>query len=169
MATCTSSLVSPGKKHLINNDRLQIKTKAYNIRCSQAVSDPSTNQTRRCLTWQIGRDAVLTTFCDFVQSVTYRLNAWYRQPDWLTDWYRLTDWLIDWLLTDWHDWLIQPDWCRLTDWLIDWLTTDWLTDMTDSHSLTDADDWQPDWLTDWKRTVIIYTEREADRNFKQGT
>lgn len=36
--------------------------KNYNIRCSQAVSDPSTNRTRRCLTWQIGRDAVCSTW-----------------------------------------------------------------------------------------------------------
>ena len=40
----------------------EIWQKAYNIRCSQAVSDPSTNRTRRCLTWQIGRDAVCSTW-----------------------------------------------------------------------------------------------------------
>ena len=36
--------------------------KAYSTWDSQAVSDPSTNQARRCLTWQIGRDAVLSTW-----------------------------------------------------------------------------------------------------------
>ena len=35
---------------------------AYNTRCSQAVSDPSTNRARRCLTWQIRRDAVFSTW-----------------------------------------------------------------------------------------------------------
>uniref|UniRef100_A0A8R1EK81 Uncharacterized protein n=1 Tax=Caenorhabditis japonica TaxID=281687 RepID=A0A8R1EK81_CAEJA len=37
--------------------------KAYNIQDSQAVSDPSTNWTQRCLTCQIGRDGVYSTFC----------------------------------------------------------------------------------------------------------
>ncbi|PIC11842.1 hypothetical protein B9Z55_028806 [Caenorhabditis nigoni] len=36
--------------------------KAYNIQDSQAVSDPSTNWTQRCLTCQIGRDGVHSTF-----------------------------------------------------------------------------------------------------------
>ena len=36
--------------------------KAYGTRDSQAVSDPSTNRARRCLTWQIGRDAVFSTW-----------------------------------------------------------------------------------------------------------
>ena len=40
----------------------QLKQKAYSTWDSQAVSDPSTNQARRCLTWQIGRDAVLSTW-----------------------------------------------------------------------------------------------------------
>ena len=35
--------------------------KAYNIQDSQAVSDPSTNWTQRCLTCQIGRDGVHST------------------------------------------------------------------------------------------------------------
>ncbi|PIC39288.1 hypothetical protein B9Z55_011024 [Caenorhabditis nigoni] len=37
------------------------KQKAYNIQDSQAVSDPSTNWTQRCLTCQIGRDGVHST------------------------------------------------------------------------------------------------------------
>ena len=36
--------------------------KAYNIQDSQAVSDPSTNWTQRCLTCQIGRDGVHSTW-----------------------------------------------------------------------------------------------------------
>ena len=36
--------------------------KAYNTWDSQAVSDPSTNQAQRCLTWQIRRDAVFSTW-----------------------------------------------------------------------------------------------------------
>ena len=35
---------------------------AYDTWDSQAVSDPSTNQAQRCLTWQIGRDAVCSTW-----------------------------------------------------------------------------------------------------------
>ena len=35
---------------------------AYSTWDSQAVSDPSTNQAQRCLTWQIGRDVVLSTW-----------------------------------------------------------------------------------------------------------
>jgi hypothetical protein len=38
------------------------KQKAYDTRDSQAVSDPSTNRAQRCLTWQIGRDAVFSTW-----------------------------------------------------------------------------------------------------------
>ena len=34
----------------------------YNTWDSQAVSDPSTNQAQRCLTWQIGRDVVFSTW-----------------------------------------------------------------------------------------------------------
>ena len=36
--------------------------KAYNTWDSQAVSDPSTNQAQRCLTCQIGRDGVFSTW-----------------------------------------------------------------------------------------------------------
>ena len=36
--------------------------KAYNTWDSQAVSDPSTNQAQRCLTCQIGRDGVCSTW-----------------------------------------------------------------------------------------------------------
>ena len=39
------------------------KQKAYDTRDSQAVSDPSTNRAQRCLTCQIGRDGVLSTWC----------------------------------------------------------------------------------------------------------
>ena len=35
---------------------------AYNTWDSQAVSDPSTNQAQRCLTCQIGRDGVFSTW-----------------------------------------------------------------------------------------------------------
>ena len=35
---------------------------AYSTWDSQAVSDPSTNQAQRCLTWQIGRDVVFSTW-----------------------------------------------------------------------------------------------------------
>ena len=40
----------------------RIRQKAYNTRDSQAVSDPSTNRAQRCLTCQIGRDGVLSTW-----------------------------------------------------------------------------------------------------------
>jgi hypothetical protein len=36
--------------------------KAYNTRDSQDVSDPSTNRAQRCLTCQIGRDGVFSTW-----------------------------------------------------------------------------------------------------------
>jgi hypothetical protein len=36
--------------------------KAYNTGDSQAVSDPSTNPAQRCLTCQIGRDGVYSTW-----------------------------------------------------------------------------------------------------------
>uniref|UniRef100_A0A914EM16 F-box domain-containing protein n=1 Tax=Acrobeloides nanus TaxID=290746 RepID=A0A914EM16_9BILA len=36
--------------------------KAYNTRDSQDVSDPSTNRAQRCLTYQIGRDGVFSTW-----------------------------------------------------------------------------------------------------------
>ena len=36
--------------------------KAYGTRDSQAVSDPSTNRAQRCLTCQIGRDGVFSTW-----------------------------------------------------------------------------------------------------------
>ena len=36
---------------------------ANNIRCSQAVTHPSTDRTRRCLTSLIGREAVYSTWC----------------------------------------------------------------------------------------------------------
>ena len=36
--------------------------KAYNTRNSQDVSDPSTNRAQRCLTCQIGRDGVFSTW-----------------------------------------------------------------------------------------------------------
>ena len=34
--------------------------KVYDTGCSQAVTVPSTNPSQQCLTWQIGRDAVLS-------------------------------------------------------------------------------------------------------------
>ena len=37
------------------------KMNAYSTRDSQAVSNPSTSRAQRCLTWQIGRDAVFST------------------------------------------------------------------------------------------------------------
>ena len=37
--------------------------RAYDTRGSQAVSDPSTNRAQRCLTCQIRRDGVLSTWC----------------------------------------------------------------------------------------------------------
>ncbi|ESO98699.1 hypothetical protein LOTGIDRAFT_101925, partial [Lottia gigantea] len=37
------------------------KTGVYNTRCSQAVTHPSTNRARRCLTSVIGRELVLST------------------------------------------------------------------------------------------------------------
>ena len=36
--------------------------KAYGTQDSQAVSDPSTNWAQRCLTCQIGRDGVVSTW-----------------------------------------------------------------------------------------------------------
>ena len=39
-----------------------IQAKAYNTRYSQAVTHPSTNRARRCLTSQIGRDGVRSTW-----------------------------------------------------------------------------------------------------------
>ena len=44
------------------NHRSTKMQKAYDTRDSQAVSDPSTNRAQRCLTWQIGRDAVFSTW-----------------------------------------------------------------------------------------------------------
>lgn len=41
---------------------LKEEKNAYNIGDSQAVSDPSTNPTQRCLTCQIGRDGVFSTW-----------------------------------------------------------------------------------------------------------
>ena len=38
------------------------KQKAYGTRDSQAVSDPSTNRAQRCLTGQIERDGVFSTW-----------------------------------------------------------------------------------------------------------
>ena len=38
------------------------RQKAYGTRDSQAVSDPSTNRAQRCLTCQIGRDGVFSTW-----------------------------------------------------------------------------------------------------------
>ena len=48
------------QKQIEGGVRLKI-AKAYNIQDSQAVSDPSTNWTQRCLTCQIGRDGVYST------------------------------------------------------------------------------------------------------------
>ena len=42
---------------------LQRNQNANSIWCSQAVTHPSTNQTRRCLTSLIGREAVCSTWC----------------------------------------------------------------------------------------------------------
>ena len=61
----------------------KLTTKAYNTWDSQAVSDPSTNQARRCLTWQIRRDAVLSTWYGRKQigvSVFHR-NARTKTPE----------------------------------------------------------------------------------------
>ena len=41
--------------------------KAYNTRDSQDVSDPSTNRAQRCLTCQIGRDGVFSTWYSLFQ------------------------------------------------------------------------------------------------------
>ena len=42
-------------------DFVKKSQKAYDTQDSQAVSDPSTNWAQRCLTLQIGRDAVYST------------------------------------------------------------------------------------------------------------
>uniref|UniRef100_A0A0K0DM32 Zf-3CxxC domain-containing protein n=1 Tax=Angiostrongylus cantonensis TaxID=6313 RepID=A0A0K0DM32_ANGCA len=47
--------------------------KAYDTWDSQAVSDPSTNQAQRCLTCQIGRDGVLSTW--YGRKRTHMLNC----------------------------------------------------------------------------------------------
>ena len=44
---------------------------ANNIWCSQAVTHPSTNQTQRCLTSLIGREAVCSTW----------YGRWHQQTD----------------------------------------------------------------------------------------
>ena len=52
------------KKQLDNNDNYtgnEKKTKVYSTRYSQAVTHPSTNRTRRCLTSVIGREPVFST------------------------------------------------------------------------------------------------------------
>ena len=48
------------------------ETKAYDTWDSQAVSDPSTNQAQRCLTCQIGRDGVFSTW--YGRKRNYRRN-----------------------------------------------------------------------------------------------
>ena len=50
------------KSNKTMNRRLQKKTKAYCTDDSQAVSDPSTKSAQRCLTCQIGRDGVCSTW-----------------------------------------------------------------------------------------------------------
>lgn len=53
------SAVNGGKgKHILKRQTL----KAYSIRYSQAVTHPSTNGTRRCLTSLIGREPVFSTW-----------------------------------------------------------------------------------------------------------
>ena len=60
------------------------KKPAYNTRDSQDVSDPSTNRAQRCLTCQIGRDGVRSTWygrkrlCNFFANFIYRTNAHYE-------------------------------------------------------------------------------------------
>ena len=48
--------------NLEKRDDFRARQKAYGTRDSQAVSDPSTNRAQRCLTCQIGRDGVLSTW-----------------------------------------------------------------------------------------------------------
>jgi hypothetical protein len=54
-------IFSNKNQFLCNQTFLPIK-KAYNTRDSQDVSDPSTNRAQRCLTCQIGRDGVFSTW-----------------------------------------------------------------------------------------------------------
>ena len=46
----------------LKSQKAKKSQKAYSTRDSQAVSDPSTNRAQRCLTSQIGRDGVLSTW-----------------------------------------------------------------------------------------------------------
>lgn len=64
------------------------KTNANNIWCSQAVTHPSTNQTRRCLTSLIGREAVLSTWYGRWQGTHGKLLVW-------TGHHGLLSWLLD--------------------------------------------------------------------------
>ena len=71
--------------------------KAYDTRCSQAVSDPSTNRARRCLTCQIRRDGVLSTWygrrqemCTLLYTTTQlSVTLDSRSVDWLIDYWGL--------------------------------------------------------------------------------
>ena len=56
------SVVCKGRAKKVGRGKRFESAKAYNTRDSQAVSDPSTNQAQRCLTCQIGRDGVLSTW-----------------------------------------------------------------------------------------------------------
>ena len=61
----TAAAAFPSQKCRKSVKVLQIvkaKNNADNTRDSQAVPHPSTNRAQRCLTWQIGRDAVLSTW-----------------------------------------------------------------------------------------------------------
>src|SRR3569623_862660 len=50
------------KKSIFMQSKIFAIKKAYNTRDSQDVSDPSTNRAQRCLTCQIGRDGVFSTW-----------------------------------------------------------------------------------------------------------
>ena len=58
----------------INYIEMKQNVNANNIWCSQAVTHPSTNQTLRCLTSLIGREAVHSTWYGRWQSLSDNLN-----------------------------------------------------------------------------------------------
>ena len=55
-------LIFSNKNQFLGNQKFLPLKKAYNTRDSQDVSDPSTNRAQRCLTCQIGRDGVFSTW-----------------------------------------------------------------------------------------------------------
>ena len=62
------------------------ETKAYDTWDSQAVSDPSTNQAQRCLTCQIGRDGVFSTWYGRKRSYRSDFNVMKSEKGVMEEW-----------------------------------------------------------------------------------